>query len=78
MREPHAPRWCIRWHSLPKTALSYGELLPETWATRAEALEAKKRMEREQPVRPNRFRPGVRQPVRYVVFARHENEVHRL
>jgi hypothetical protein len=78
MREPHAPRWCIRWHSLPKTNLSYGGLLPESWDTRAEALEVKKRLEREQPVRPNRFRPGVRQPVRYVVFARHEDEVHGL
>jgi hypothetical protein len=46
MRDPHAPRWCIRWHSLPKTTLSYGGLLPESWDTRAKALAEKKWLER--------------------------------
>jgi hypothetical protein len=78
MRDPVAPRWCIRWHSLPKTDLSFGELLPETWPTQAEALEAKRRLEREHPIRPNRFHPSVRQRVRYIVFARHEDEIHGL
>ncbi len=36
-----------RWHSLPKTDLSYGGLEPESWDSRAEDLEDKKRLFKE-------------------------------
>ena len=62
----------------PEGTPLYGGVMPETYPTLRAARRDQRRLARTQPARPNPFRGGVRKPVRYVVFARREEEVHGL
>ena len=78
MRDPTTPRWCIRWQTTRLSKRSFGGLLPDSFATRAEAAEEAKRLAKEQPWGRCPVGDGDRERVRYVVFARREDEPHGL
>jgi hypothetical protein len=72
--------WGIRWETVerPGGTPLYGGLMPEAYPACAPPDANQRRQARAQPARPNPFRGGLRKPVRYVVFARREDEVHGL
>lgn len=73
-------QWGIRWETVERvdgTPL-YGALMPETYASLRAARRAQQRLEMTRPARPSPFRAGKPKPVRYVVFARREDEIHGL
>jgi hypothetical protein len=73
-------RWGIRWETVERldgTPL-YGALMPETYLSLRAARRAEQRLQMIRPARPSPFRAGESKPVRYVVFARRNDEVHEL
>jgi hypothetical protein len=73
-------QWGIRWETVERldgTPL-YGALMPETYPSLRAARRAERRLQRTRPVRSTPFRASELKPVRYVVFARHKNELHGL
>lgn len=73
-------RWGIRWETVERldgTPL-YGALMPETYFSLRAARRAEQRLQLIRPARSSPFRAGVLKPVRYVIFARHENHPHEI
>ncbi len=73
-------RWGIHWETVDRldgTPL-YGALMPETYPSQRAARRAQRRLEMIRPTRWSPFRASSPKPVRYVVFARREEEVHGL
>jgi hypothetical protein len=72
--------WGIRWETVERLEGTpfYGALMPETYPSLRAARRAQRRLEQTRPARSTPFRAGVLRPVRYVVFARRENDVHGL
>lgn len=73
-------RWGIRWETVerPDGNPLYGALMPETYLSLRAARRAERRLQMIRPTRSSPFRAGELKPVRYVVFARREDEVHGL
>lgn len=73
-------RWGIRWETVERSDGTplYGALMPETYFSLRAARRAEHRLQMIRPARPSPFRAGELKPVRYVVFARREDEAHDL
>lgn len=70
--------WGIRWETVERldgTPL-YGALMPETYRSQRAARLAQQRLEMTRPSRSSPFRASDQKRVRYLVFARREDEPH--
>lgn len=72
--------WCIRWETVAEDRgyPLYGALLHETYPSYRAAQRAKRHLAAMHPTRPSPMSGGERRPVRYLVFARREDEVNGL